>query len=80
VDARELSFEEAFDQLEEAVARLEGGGLSIDEMVAQYEQGVALARLCRERLDTAQARVLVLAREPDETEDGLSGLSDLEEN
>lgn len=65
MDVPALSFEEAFLKLEEAVARLEGGGLSVDDMVTQFEQGMSLVRLCRERLDGAQARVSLLTRSVD---------------
>jgi exodeoxyribonuclease VII small subunit len=59
----ELSFEEAFARLEETVGRLEGAGLTVDEMVAQFERGMRLARLCYDRLNDAQTRVTVLIRE-----------------
>ena len=62
-DTSELSFEDAFRQLEEAVAQLEEGGLSIDDLVSRYEQGMSLVVLCRARLDTAEARLTVLARD-----------------
>jgi exodeoxyribonuclease VII small subunit len=65
----ELSFEDAFQRLEEAVAMLESGELTIDQMIELFEEGMALVGLCRRRLDSAQARVTVLAREIGE--DGL---------
>jgi exodeoxyribonuclease VII small subunit len=79
VDAREFSFEDAFGLLEEVVARLETGGLSVDEMVSQYEQGVALARLCREKLDAAQAKVILLSHDIEDAGDGFALVGDVEE-
>jgi exodeoxyribonuclease VII small subunit len=64
-----LSFEDAFQRLEEAVAMLESGELTIDQMIELFEEGMGLVGLCRRRLDSAQARVTVLAREIGE--DGL---------
>lgn len=54
------TFEEAFHQLEETVSRLEAGGLTIEEMVARFEEGMKLVRLCYERLDAAESRVRVV--------------------
>lgn len=62
-EAAPMSFEDAFARLEETVNRLEGSGLTVDEMVARFEEGMSLARLCYERLNAAQARLTVLVRE-----------------
>lgn len=61
----ELTFEEAFHELEAAVADLEDGTLTIEDMVARFEQGMTLVALCRQRLDAAQTRVSALVRELD---------------
>jgi exodeoxyribonuclease VII small subunit len=52
-----LTFEQAYAQLEEIVARLESGDLTLDESVALYERGQQLARLCEQMLDAAELRV-----------------------
>ena len=52
-----LSFEEAYAQLEEIVTRLEAGNLPLEETVRLYEQGQALARRCEELLEAAELRV-----------------------
>ena len=52
-----LSFEEARDALIEIVARLEGGGLTLEESLALWERGEALASVCQSWLDQARARV-----------------------
>src|SRR4051794_35563552 len=57
-----LSFEEALARLEDVVARLEAGTLSLDESLREYEQGVALSRHCALYLREAEARVEMLAR------------------
>lgn len=53
----ELSFEEAFKQLEETVHRLETGDLTLEESIALFERGQALARHCSAALDQAELRV-----------------------
>ncbi len=59
----ELSFEEAFAELEEAVARLEAGGLTLEESLALFERGQALAAHCSEQLDQAELKVKQIAPE-----------------
>lgn len=53
----DLSFEDAFDQLETIIEQLEASDLSLDESVALYARGQALARLCEQRLDAAELRI-----------------------
>ncbi|HUX88035.1 MAG TPA: exodeoxyribonuclease VII small subunit [Chloroflexota bacterium] len=62
----ELSFEEAFSRLEDAVLKLENGGLSIDEMVERFSEGMSLIKVCYQKLDVAQAKVSILLREAEE--------------
>jgi exodeoxyribonuclease VII small subunit len=53
----ELTFEEALQNLERIVQRLEEGKLTLDEALQEYEAGVALVRRCQGLLSNAQARV-----------------------
>jgi len=53
----ELSFENAFSQLEDVVHRLEEGDLPLEEAMALYERGMALAGHCQAQLDQAELRV-----------------------
>ncbi len=52
-----LTFEQAFAQLEDIVAQLESGALSLEDSVRLYERGQALARHCAELLDAAELRI-----------------------
>ena len=52
-----LGYEQARDELAEVVRRLEAGGLSLDDSVALWERGEALARRCEEQLAGARERV-----------------------
>ena len=53
----ELPFETAFEELEQIVARLESGELSLEESVKQFERGRALSEHCQNLLDQAELRV-----------------------
>jgi exodeoxyribonuclease VII small subunit len=59
----ELSFEEAYRELESVVERLEGGDLPLEEALELYERGVGLAQRCGDALDAAELRVRQLAPE-----------------
>jgi len=58
----ELSFEQAQQELEAIVERLERGGASLDEAIVLWERGEELLRFCVARLDTAQGRIEELAK------------------
>jgi len=51
------SYEHARDELASVVARLESGGLSLDESLALWERGEHLAAVCARFLDGARERV-----------------------
>jgi len=53
----ELTFEQAFGQLEEVVQQLESGELSLEQSLALFEKGVRLAKLCEGKLDQAEQKV-----------------------
>lgn len=55
-----LKFEEAYDRLMETAAKLEKGGLSLEESLALYEEGVVLSQRCQELLDEAELKVTQL--------------------
>ena len=57
----ELSFEQAFVELEATVAQLERGDLSLEESIALFERGQALAAHCGQQLDTAELKVQQLS-------------------
>jgi exodeoxyribonuclease VII small subunit len=56
-EEQELSFEEAYRELEAIVRRLEEGDLALEEAIAAYERGMRLVRRCQAVLDAAQLRV-----------------------
>lgn len=57
-----LSYEEAREQLVAVVSRLEAGGASLEESLALWERGEALAKRCEDWLEGARKR-LASARE-----------------
>ena len=59
----DLAFEGALDELEGLVARLEAGGLALEQALATFERGVALSRRCAALLERAEQRIDELVRE-----------------
>jgi len=53
----ELSYEEARAELARVVERLESGGGSLEESLALWERGEALADVCQTWLDGARAKL-----------------------
>lgn len=54
------SFETALAELEQVVAEMESGKLSLEDSLAAYTRGAELLTFCRSRLDDAQQQVRVL--------------------
>lgn len=52
-----LSYEEAFEKLEQAVAALQDGRLPLERALEYYEQGMRLAQHCHALLQKAELRV-----------------------
>jgi exodeoxyribonuclease VII small subunit len=51
------SYEQARDELTEVVRRLESGGLALEESLALWERGEALADICQRWLDGAREKL-----------------------
>lgn len=63
----ELSYEQAFAELEAIVTALEEDDHPLEQAIALFERGQALARRCAELLETAELKVRQLVG--DELED-----------
>ena len=56
-DLEALSFEEAFQRLNEMAESLDDGGLSLADATARYEEGMNLVRRCNQLLDEAELKI-----------------------
>lgn len=69
-----LTFEQALEQLEEIVVRIEGGESGLEKSIADYQRGMALVQRCKGILAVAEQRVEELSRQADagtkQTKDG----------
>jgi exodeoxyribonuclease VII small subunit len=53
-------FEHSLDELEQLVAKMEGGDMSLDDSLASFERGIGLFRHCQQSLEQAELRVRLL--------------------
>jgi exodeoxyribonuclease VII small subunit len=53
-------YEELLQRLSRVVERLEGGGLSLEESIAAFEEGIRLARASAAKLEEAERKVEML--------------------
>ncbi len=58
--SNELNFEEAIDKLEAIVAKMESGASTLDDSLADFEEGVRLIRICTAKLEAAEQKVKIL--------------------
>lgn len=67
VDAPEakLSFEDALTQLEAIVEAMESGDVPLAELLAKFEEGTKLLKICETRLKDAELRIEQLKRQKD---------------
>jgi exodeoxyribonuclease VII small subunit len=53
-------FEESLQELEDLVAKMELGDLSLEESLQYFEKGVQLSRACQKALKEAEQKVEIL--------------------
>lgn len=53
----ELTFEQALDELDALVRRMEAGELSLEDSIAAYRRGAELARYCQGKLAAAEQEI-----------------------
>ena len=56
-DIAGLGYEQAREELVQVVSRLEAGGTTLEESLALWERGEALATTCQDWLDGARRRL-----------------------
>jgi exodeoxyribonuclease VII small subunit len=56
------SFEEALDRLEKIVSQMESGDLKLEESLKLFEEGIALTKICHQRLDEVEKKVKQLLK------------------
>lgn len=58
----EQNFEKSIERLEKIVAEMENGSLSLEDMIARFEEGQALIKFCGKKLNEVEKKVEVLVK------------------
>jgi exodeoxyribonuclease VII small subunit len=59
---KEISFEEALDELEKIAEKLERGQLTLEDSIKAFERGMELKKVCSERLKEAEGKIEFLSK------------------
>lgn len=60
---KDKKFEEALEELEKVVERLESGELSLEDSLAAFEEGVKLVRFCNQKLTEVERKIELLVKD-----------------
>ena len=60
--AKNPSFEEALQKLESVVETMEADDLPLETLLAQYEEGAKLVKICQEKLAEAELKIQQLEK------------------
>ncbi|MFT3781895.1 MAG: exodeoxyribonuclease VII small subunit [Nibricoccus sp.] len=60
-----LSFEDALSQLETIVETMEAGDVPLAELLAKFEEGNKLLKICETRLKDAEMKIELLKKQKD---------------
>ena len=56
------TLEVALQRISQIVATMEEGNLPLEKLIDSYEEGVCLVKSCQEKLDAAEKRIRIIAR------------------
>ena len=56
-ETKRETFELLYSRLEETVGKLEQGGLPLEQAIALYEEGMAIAKQCQDQLEQAELKI-----------------------
>jgi exodeoxyribonuclease VII small subunit len=59
---KEEKFEVTLEKLQNLVRDLESGDCSLEDSIKKFEEGMALARSCQERLNSAEQKIEILLK------------------
>ena len=56
----DCSIEDILSQVEDAIANLEAEDISLEDSFVQYKKGMELLKVCNEKIDAIEKKVLIL--------------------
>ncbi|HEX2385738.1 MAG TPA: exodeoxyribonuclease VII small subunit [Candidatus Binatia bacterium] len=64
-EQQKKKFEDAIEDLEKIVERLESGELSLEDSLAAFEDGVRLIKICNQKLAEVEKKIELLVKDKD---------------
>ncbi len=58
-----VSLETALERLDGIVREMEAGELPLETLIAKYEEGIGLSKICRDKLESAEERIRIISRD-----------------
>lgn len=66
-DIKNISFEQAMAQLEQIIQKMDSAEVKLEDAVSLYEKGIALKKICEDKLHQAKMKVEKITLSPDGT-------------
>jgi len=80
INTNDLDFESALEKLQKIVEELEKGGLSLDQTLKEFNQGMQLLKFCNQKLDKAENKIELMLKENNEFKKEVPFDSEIEED
>ena len=61
MELEKMSLEQAFEQLEETIARLESEDITLEDSFSAYKEGMDILKHCNNSIDKVEKQVLMLS-------------------
>jgi exodeoxyribonuclease VII small subunit len=68
-EKKSADFEKSLERLEELVEEMEGGELSLEEMIKHFEEGSKLVGLCSKKLNEVEQKIEKLVKKDGELQE-----------
>ena len=66
---KEMTMDEAYKALQEVLEQMENGDLELEQKFTLYQKGLALVKLCSDKLDDVEKKMIILENNTEENED-----------
>jgi exodeoxyribonuclease VII small subunit len=63
MNEQEIGFEQAMEQLEMIVMKLETGDLPLEQAIELFQEGIRLSRICSSKLESVERKIEILLEE-----------------
>ena len=65
---KDQTLEDVFEQLDEVVKKLEREAVSLEDSFQLYHEGMELLKICNDKIETIEKKVMILDKDGEEHE------------